>query len=127
MGCQEDTCDRCGAHLRRAHRGPSSWHQLPRHGPERVRRAGAHRRGPVTQRVVADPAWADDFARRRREHAEGRAHAAEDARELATAIEAGDATYGRLSRRLDDFGARVDVVRARQADSPAHRALVSHR
>jgi hypothetical protein len=111
--------------VRRPHRGPSSWHQRARHGPDRVRPAGARRRAPVTPRLVADPAWAAGFARRRREHAEGRAHAAQDARELAGAIAASGTRYDRLRRRLDDFGARVEAVRAHEAASPAHRALVS--
>jgi hypothetical protein len=104
----------------------SSRHQRTRHGPQRIRRA-RRPHGPVTRRVVADPAWADAFARRRRERAEARTNAEQEARELAAAIEAGDAGYRRLCRRLDDFGARVEAVRARQAASPAHRALVSRR
>jgi len=104
----------------------SSRHQRARHGPQRIRRA-ARPHGPVTRRVVADPSWAEDFARRRHERAEAHAHARRQTRELAAAIAAEEAGYRRLCRRLDAFGSRIAAVRAEQADSPAHRALVSHR
>jgi hypothetical protein len=104
----------------------SARHRRARHGPYRIRRA-ARPHGPAARRVVADPSWAQDFARRRRERAEAQADAKLEARELAAAIEADDAGYRRLSRRLDAFGARLEAVRAEQADSPAHLALVSHR
>ena len=129
LGCQEDICGHCGAPVRRARpsrREVSARHPRARNGPYRVRRA-ARPHGPVTRRVVADPSWAEDFARRRRERAEAQAHAGQEARELAAAIEADDVRYQRLSRRLEAFGSRLEVVRAEQAGSPAHRALVSHR
>jgi hypothetical protein len=63
---------------------------------------------------VADPRRAEDFARRRRERVEARAHAQHAARDLAAAIDVGDAGYRRLRRRLDDFGTRLEVVRASQ-------------
>jgi len=129
VGCQEDTCDHCGAPVRRARPSRSEVSTRRRragHGPYRIRRA-ARPHGPVTRRVAADPSWAEDFARRRRERAEAQADAKLEARELAAAIEADEAGYRRLSRRLDAFGSRLEAVRSEQADSPAHLALASHR
>ena len=40
-------------------------------------------------------------------------------RELAAAIEVGDAGYRRLGSRLDDFGTRLTVVRLRLVPVPA--------
>jgi hypothetical protein len=88
-----------------------------RHGPQRSRRASApraRRHGPAPRRVVADPRRAEDFARWQRERAEARAHNRHAASELAAAIDVGDAGYRRLRRRLDDFGTRLEVVRAAQ-------------
>jgi hypothetical protein len=72
------------------------------------------------------PTRAEDCARWRRERIAAHALTVRSARELATAIEAGNRRYRRLSRRIDDFGRRIEVVRAAQMASPAHRALVSH-
>jgi hypothetical protein len=72
------------------------------------------------------PTRAEDCARWRRERIAAHALTEHSTRELATAIEAGDRRYRRLSRRLDDFGTRLESLRAAQVATPAHRALASH-
>lgn len=128
MSCQENTCWRCGATVRRSRSRlgeGSSRHRRTRTrtGPDRSRRA-ALRRGSARRRPVAVPphengragpvpTWAADYARRQRERAESRARAKRSARALAAAIAAGEADYRGLRRRLDRYGARLAAVRVR--------------
>jgi hypothetical protein len=68
--------------------------------------------------AAAGSGWAEDHARRLRERAEARSRSKDVTRELAAAIDAGEAGYQRLSQDLADYGTRLDAVRARLAPAP---------
>lgn len=125
MSRQELTCWRCGARVRSSSRyGSSSRGGKTRRGPHSLRwRVSVQRRPhvvpPRTHRVAATgPSWAEEHARRQRERAEARSRTKDVTRELEDAIEAGDAGYRRLRRKLDDYGTRLEAVRVRLVPAP---------
>jgi hypothetical protein len=68
--------------------------------------------------------WAEECSRRRREHLADHARTEHAARELTAAIDAGDAGYRRLRRRLDAYGTRLSAVRVgHRADVAAHASF----
>jgi hypothetical protein len=74
---------------------------------------------PRTDRVaVAGPGRAEDHARWQRERAEARNRAEDATRDLAAAIDAGDAGYRRLRHGLDDYSTRLEAVRVRLVHAP---------
>jgi hypothetical protein len=132
MGRQEETCWRCGARVRRASsaRGRGRPIGTPGRRPDhsdafsrrarrrRADRRAAHRATPEPEPVElpahgTTPSRAEDHARRQCERAEARLDAKRLTRELAVAIDAGNAGYGRLRHRLDDYSTRLEAVRSR--------------
>jgi hypothetical protein len=76
---------------------------------------------PHADRVAAaGPSRAEDHARWQRERAEARSRTKDGTRELAAAIDAGEAGYRRLRRDLLDYGTSLDAVRARLVPAPPH-------
>lgn len=74
---------------------------------------------PRPDRVTAaGPSRAEDHARWQHERAEARSRATDATRELAAAIDVGDADYRRLRQGLDDYGTRLEAVRARLVPAP---------
>jgi hypothetical protein len=69
------------------------------------------------------PSRADDHARWQAERLDAQRRQKQHLRELAAAIETGDAAYRQLCDRLDDFGTRLAVVRRRLSTSPAGRPV----
>ena len=146
MGRQEDACWRCGAGVRHVHFSGRRTHDAispPARGPEhsdalsrlvRRRRAGhwfASRAVgavavPEAGRAAPLPSRAEDHARWRAERLDAKRRQKQQLRELAAAIDVGDAAYRRLRDRLDDFGTRLAVVRltlsTTQAGHPAGHA-----
>ena len=149
MGRQEDACWRCGARVRRSryshgggayggrrptrqrrHSAALSRHVKRRRGAGAAdsRRRASARLAAARRAVIAleahdaPPSRAQDHARWQRERAADGRRARRLADELAGAIEVGDAGYRRLDRRLDDYGARLAVVRLRLYRTPASRS-----
>jgi hypothetical protein len=139
MGRQEDACWRCGARVSHAHLSGRQTHDASppsARGPEhsdalsrlvRRRRMGsrsasravlapavheARRAGPV-------PSRAEDHARWQAERLDAKRRQKQQLRELAAAIDVGDAAYRQLRDRLDDFGIRLAVVRLTLSTTPA--------
>jgi hypothetical protein len=130
--CQEDTCWRCGARVRRAdvpQRRTSSRRQRTRRGPHRSRPAStplSHARRRGKDGPPAGPSRAEDHARWQHERTDARDRDRQVELELADAVEAGDAAYRRLRRRLDEYGTRLDAVHARlYGDAPARASRAS--
>ena len=143
MGRQEDSCWRCGARVRHVHLSGRQTHDAippPARGPEhsdalsslvRRRRAGhqfasravvaleLHEAG----RADPLPCRAEDHARWQAERLDAKRRQKQQLRELAAAIDVGDAAYRRLRDRLDDFGTRLAVVRLTLCATPAGRPV----
>lgn len=68
--------------------------------------------------AAAGPSHAEDYARRQRERAEARSRTRRMTRELAVAIDAAEAGYSGLRRRLNDYGSGLEAVRARLSQGP---------
>jgi len=74
---------------------------------------------PHTDRVAAaGSSRAEEHARWQRERAEARSRTKDVTRELANAIDAGEAGYRRLRQDLEDYGTRLDAVRVRLVPAP---------
>ena len=132
LGRQEDACWRCGAPVPHERfsggPGPCAAHwRRPRNSEAlsasvRRRRAsrvhdGRSRDGTLESNghgaADAAPSRAEDHARWTRERAEASKRARTLTRELAAAIDIGDANWRQLHDRLDEYGARLAVVRLR--------------
>ena len=81
----------------------------------------AGRRRQETGGTDPTPTRAEQHARWQHERADARKRAKQLARDLAAAIHAGDVTYRRLSRGLDDYGTSLALVRLRLCGPPATR------
>ena len=143
MGRQEDACWRCGARVRHVHFSGRQAHDAtpaPARRPEHsdalsglVRRGRAGRRcasravvaPEIHEAAQADPlpSRAADHARWQAERLDARRRQKQQLRELAAAIDVGDAAYRRLRDRLDDFGTRLAVVRLTLSTTPTGRPV----
>ena len=136
MGRQEDACWRCGARVRHVHfSGRRTQYAIPApaRGPEHSDAASGatdwRLRAVVALEVHeagrADPlpSRAEDHARWQAERHDAKRRQKQHLRELAAAIETGDAAYRRLCDRLDDFGTRLAVVRRTLSTTPAGRPV----
>ena len=141
MGRQEDACWRCGAcvgHVHFSGRQPHDAIPTSARRPDHngalsalVRRRRAGRRSASRAAVALEvhetcpavpaPSRAEDHARWQSERLHAAKRAKQDMRDLAVAIELGDAGYRRLCYRLDDFGTRLAVVRLTLSKTPAGR------
>jgi len=141
MGRQEDACWRCGARVRHVHVSGRRTHDAilpPPRAPEQdalaclVRRRRADHRLASRAAVALEvreagranplPSRAEQHARWRAERLDANRRQKEQARELAAAIDVGDAAYRRLRQRLDDFATRLAVVRLTLSATPGGRA-----
>ena len=143
MGRQEDACWRCGVRVRHVHFSGRRTHDaIPSAArrPEysdalscRVRRRRAGRRFASRAVVALEvheagradplPSRAEDHVRWQAERLDANRRRKQRLRELAAAIEIGDAAYRRLRDRLDDFGTRLAVVRLTLSTTPAGRPV----
>jgi hypothetical protein len=136
LGRQEDACWRCGEAVRHVH---FSGHRPNDPAPPSARRphhsdalASGVRRGRSAARAVVAfevresrpvepqpvPCRAEDLARRRAQRLDAERRRRQELRELAAAIDRGDAAHRRLCERLDEFGARLAVVRLTLSTMP---------
>jgi len=123
MGRQEDACWRCGARVRHVHLSGRQAHDaLP---PRRLCASRAVVARAVHEAGRADPlpSRAEDHARWRAERLDAKRRQKQQMRELAAAIDAGDAAYRRLRDRLDDFSIRLAAVRRTLVTTPAGRPV----
>ena len=125
IGRQEDGCWRCGARVRHIR---CSGRHTDAAIPPPVRSRGARPRLVAREVQAARPAdplpsRAEDHARRQAERLDARRRQEQHLRELVAAISAGDVAYRRLCDRLDDFDARLAVVRRTLSTTPAARPV----
>lgn len=139
LGRQEDACWRCGAVVRHVHFSGRRPHdpappsaRPPNHNSAMF--SVVSRRRSAARAVVAFevrqtrraepepvPSRAEDFARRQSERLDADLRRKQELRDLAAAIDRGDAGYRRLCDRLDEFGAWLAVVRLTLSTTPAGR------
>ena len=103
--CQENTCWRCGATVRRT--------RSSRRGQHRTPLCRGRLRGPASAPAAAPmttPAGSENVPARDRTR--------QVTLELTAAIDVGDAAYRRLRLRLDKYGTRLDAVHARLYRDP---------
>jgi hypothetical protein len=127
MARQEDACWRCGAGVRHVHVTGRRTHDAILPPPRRADHRLAPRAAVALEvrdagRANPLPSRAEQCARWRAERLDANRRQKRQARELAAAIDVGDAAYRRLRQRLDDFGTRLAVVRLTLSASPAGHA-----
>ena len=143
MGRQDDACWRCGARVRHVRLSGRQTHDAtpprarrPERSDARSRLARRRRARPrLASRAVialevdeggrADPlpSRAEDRARWQAERLDAKRRQKQALRELAAAIDVGDAAYRRLCDRLDEFGARLALVRLTLDTAPTGRPV----